>query len=347
MIDWVTAIVPCSNLNMDKLNDGYICKINRDGDTEWSKEISRSVPGSYDSSLRIGSHPLSSGPHIRLDGNPAKWLQGHNLFGSNNLIGLINAVMNQLTVILDFNPSEEDKYCWESGFFHLNRVDCAEMWDFPSMEDVKAWLNVAQFQSKSRHGRPLMTGGTLYFGKNSRRYSQKFYCKGEEIRVRGHQISDEIPKYEKLINFAQNKLRYELVLRAPKLKDLDLNYAGAWKIDTPQSLLKSFLNKLDLADQFRLTGDKFKFLKPRHQMALKAWENGVNLKEILPKNTFYRYRRELLKYEIDISVSKRYPEKNIISVRKILEKNFVPIPKWAYQNGLIYEPLYELVTSNN
>ncbi|MBN4080008.1 hypothetical protein JYT60_02100 [bacterium AH-315-C08] len=32
---------------------------------------------------------------------------------------------------------------------------------------------------------------------------------------------------------------------------------------------------------------------------------GHGFKNILPKNTFYRYRRELLKYGIDISVSKK------------------------------------------
>ncbi|WP_223930817.1 phage/plasmid replication domain-containing protein, partial [Aeromonas caviae] len=36
-------------------------------------------------------------------------------------------------------------------------------------------------------------GSTLYYGKHSRRWSLKFYSKGEELSAKGHQLPLTIP----------------------------------------------------------------------------------------------------------------------------------------------------------
>ena len=70
MIDWVTAIVPVSNLDLSNLHDGWFCRIRPDGSTEWAKEIGKDIPGSFDSNIRVSACRLDSGSHIRVDGNP-------------------------------------------------------------------------------------------------------------------------------------------------------------------------------------------------------------------------------------------------------------------------------------
>ncbi|MCF8719443.1 II/X family phage/plasmid replication protein [Nitrospina gracilis Nb-211] len=156
--------------------------------------------------------------------------------------------------------------------------------------------------------------------------------------ARGHRISPDLPNNEKLIRFSKNKLRYELVLRRPKLEELELDYAGAWNIKTPNILLRSFLKKLDLADQFRLTGEKYRFLKPRLQVVFEAWKSGTDLKAVLAKNTFYRYRREILKHGVDIGIPRNNPDKDLIPIRNILDQEFIRVPKWAIESGLLYLP---------
>ena len=206
MIDWVTAIVPCTNIDLSNLHNGWFCRIRPTGETEWSKEIGRDIPGSFDSNLRVSTFPTPSGQHIKVDGNPAKWLQGHNLFGSSDLIGLMYETLIRLSQFLEFTPLKKDRETWREGLFRVSRVDCTEMFEMPSKADIFAWLNTAQYQSKSRHGRSIMTGGTLYFGKHSRSYSIKFYCKEEEINAKGHEIPENIFFRNELLEFSKNKL---------------------------------------------------------------------------------------------------------------------------------------------
>ena len=83
MIDWVTAEVCCDN----SLETGCIAKINPKGDIDWVSQSWLPVVGSYDSNIMI--KPVSDS-RVIISGNPAKFLQGHNLFGTNDLVYLFN-----------------------------------------------------------------------------------------------------------------------------------------------------------------------------------------------------------------------------------------------------------------
>lgn len=132
--------------------------------------------------------------------------------------------MIKLVPLLNLTPTKTDLELWDQGYYELKRVDCTAMWELPRRADVRAWLRAAEFQSKSRHGRPIMTGGTLYFGKHSRRWSVKFYAKGDELeaKVKGHKLPDEILLRDKLMEWADNKLRGELTLRSTPSGDIEV-----------------------------------------------------------------------------------------------------------------------------
>ncbi|EDM6246741.1 hypothetical protein CUL14_23580, partial [Salmonella enterica subsp. enterica serovar Typhimurium] len=127
MIDWITAIVPC--FHVTPLSGGRITKTSASGEIEWESLSAISVVGSHDSSLRLKTHSINEhghGTHIYFDGNPVKFLQGHNLFGTDNLIPLLCCVLKKITSIpeLGLNPTDFDVRSWEKGNFKLNRVDC-------------------------------------------------------------------------------------------------------------------------------------------------------------------------------------------------------------------------------
>lgn len=243
MIDWVTAIIPCHHPEM--ITGGSIASVDPDGVIEWRVEKKKQIRGSYESSLSIKSLDPTQ---IILDGNPAKWLQGHNMFGSDNLIGLIQEVMQKLVPILGFTPTDYDIECWKTGIYFLKRVDCTAMWELPRRADIRAWLRAAEMQSKSRHGRPITKGGTLYFGKNSRRWSVKFYAKGDEIEAKGHKLPDDIEQRDKLIDWADNKLRGELTLRSIQLKEKELSVAAQWSESTPIEQLIAYIGTLNMSE---------------------------------------------------------------------------------------------------
>ena len=55
-----------------------------------------SVEGSYSSKIQIKSHTENQ---IYISGNPTKFLQGHNLFGSNDLVSIMGKfLMNYLNM---------------------------------------------------------------------------------------------------------------------------------------------------------------------------------------------------------------------------------------------------------
>jgi II/X family phage/plasmid replication protein len=109
------------------------------------------------------------------------------------------------------------------------------MWNLPIRADVRSWLRAAEFQSKSRHGRPVTRGGTLYFGQHSRGWSIKFSSKGGELDATGksHRLPNEILDRDNLMKWADNKLRGELMLRSIQLKELELDRASNWTETTP------------------------------------------------------------------------------------------------------------------
>ena len=79
-------------------------------------------------------------------------------------------------------------------------------------------------------------------------------------------------------------------------------------------------------------------------MAYRSWLHGDDLRSMLPKNTFYRYRRKLKEYDIDIAMV-RDTEKvtnNVVPLIKVLEAQPVGIPYWAFENDLVVAPAYEM-----
>ena len=63
--------------------------------------------------------------------------------------------------------------------------------------------------------------------------------------------------------------------------------------------------------------------------------NGRGFTSILPKNTFYRYRRQFLAHNIDISIINDKQRNNIIPLVRYLEAQPASIPDWAYEKGLV------------
>jgi II/X family phage/plasmid replication protein len=215
------------------------------------------------------------------------------------------------------------------------------MWALPKRQDVRAWIRAVEIQAKSRHGRPVSRGGTVYFGKNSRRWALKFYSKGDELERggKGHTLPGSLPMCDMLMSHADNKLRGELTLRAMQLKKLGLARGSAWTAETPQQLLAEHIASLQMADQFTLSTEAIEGLPPRLLLVYEAWRNGKDMRQILPLRTFYRYRKELLKRGIDINVRQPAQPENVVPLVRVLQPQaIVQVPEWARGTPLYFEP---------
>ena len=180
MIDWVTARLPCSNSG--QICDGQVVKLNAEGsEVEWTTQTRLSLTGSHDSSISIRSLTPQT---IEISGNPAKWLQGHNLFGSNDLRLLMWVFFNRLIEFYDIglNPTIQDLERIKEGRYTVSRVDINETWLLKNRADVMAWIRSAgEKMSMPYRGKGVFSGDTLYWGKGSKYFYLKCYSKGDEI----------------------------------------------------------------------------------------------------------------------------------------------------------------------
>ena len=84
-----------------------------------------------------------------------------------------------------------------------------------------------------------------------------------------------------------------------------------------------------------LKDDVLNSLPPKLRMVYQSWLNGDDLKVILPRPTFYRYRKQILEYGIDISTKSPKEKNNVIPLIRFLEAKPVGIPSWAYEKKLV------------
>jgi len=221
--------------------------------------------------------------------------------------------MLRLCKLLNVPVSLSNYQSWSKGNYILQRVDIAYMYSLGTRNNVRSWIRSAEFQSKSRHGRPVTKGGTLYWGKHSRRWGMKAYSKADEITsTKDHRLPDEIPNRDNLLEHAEDKLRIELVLRSMQIRDLLLQNASTWDVNTPAKLHATFIESIDMSNQFSLTEAAISDLPARLIAVYRLWKNGEDLRAMYPKNTFYRYRRALLEHDIDIAIVQPNKTSNLI-----------------------------------
>ena len=333
MIDWVSAVLPCKH-DPSKLISGLVMSFDALGNNEWTVNKTLTVEGSHSSKIQIKSHTENQ---IYISGNPTKFLQGHNLFGTNDLVGLMGKFFDELLKHKELGlcPDPFQHANIKDGHYELTRVDINETWHLNNQRDVLAWIRSVGETAFLRHrGAGQFSGDTAYFGKNSRRWSLKCYSKGQEIKARGHKLPSELCTPE-MLEYAEKALRIEGVTRQLELKRRSLHVASNWDIDTAEVLLLEYISKLEMSDVYMLKDDVLDSLPTRLRMIYQTWINGDDLKQIMSKSAFYRWRTEMLKYGIDIATPSPKEKSNVIPLIRVLEAKPVGIPDWAYEKNLV------------
>lgn len=340
MIDWVTAELPCFH---KPLPSGVVCAITPDGDIEWECVKKITVSGSFDSTVRIrsaGADGSGNATAIQFDGNPSKFLQGHNVFGSDDLLRLMLSSFNKVCCSLRINPPLEDYFKVMRGEYSITCVDINHAFEIGSLSDVRAFLRAAEFKSKTRHGRPTSKGGTVYYGQHSRRWAIKFYSKFDEITSckKAHVLPPEL-RNKGLEQWAETKVRCELRLRSLELKDLGIYQAKQLTPERCAALFAEYLGRIEMTGNVTLSPEQAMAL-PRHvQSSYMLWRQGVDLRTVLPPRTFYRHRSSLLEFDIDLNIACETPEAaNVVPlIRYISIEQICMVPDFAYEKGLVYD----------
>lgn len=344
MIDWVSFVAPCHHA--ERVHGGLVASIRPDGSVEWQTYRRTSVRGSHDASVTVRTHDGEK-RYIEVSGNPVKWFQGHNLWGSDDLPGLVLDLLDALVARddLGLQPSESDRMLWRSGGIKLTRVDVTESFHLPSRADVLAWLRAAEQTAHLSHrGRgQLVKGSTLYFGKHSRRWSLKLYSKGQELEAKDHR-QDVVMELPHAVAWADRALRAELTLRSMELKRRGLDMVSAWRHldaeagEVPAQLLRPVLGAMTMTTTTTLPAAVLESLFPAQRTAYLSWVAGHDLRAVMPVRSFYRLRSKLLPHGIDIATVQGREPSNVVPMMRILEAVPAGVPDWAEGTPLFFEP---------
>lgn len=339
MVDWISATVYFPHST--PINGGNVVSVNPDGDVDWTTQKWLPVKGSFTSSVRIRSrHVHGECSHISFSGNPVKFLQGHNVFGSSSVHGLLSEALFKALKIIGFNDRVPPYPPLLMEVSEITRIDLTASYHLENARQVNNWLRSAEFSANLRHrGKGNFTNGTLYFGKHSRRWSLKFYHKGQEVK---DNKKHHIPLPDEILLFAEKSLRCELTLRAKELEKMGLSGVQFWSDETPEDVYNRFCSRLEMTDNMKaFTDEKIRELPPRLVGVYTLWKEGNDLREIYPRRTFYRYRKQLkdaLSIDISVKQSPEIDRSNVIPLIQVLEAKPAEIPHWAVGTDFYFEP---------
>lgn len=342
MIDWLTCEVPFFHTSDQAFFEGIVSRVTKDGQVVYQTRTYEGVEGSYDSRVSVRSISFTSGElpgTIHISGNPVKFFQGHNIWGTDDICGIITAFIRELSVIYGI-PQPEGLYrCLSEGNFTISRIDINGMYDFGTQLDANQFLSDVQACARTRAGTAVSKGETVYLNKTSKRWGVKLYNKLEEVessRNKKHQ-KRELPKNVR--DWLVGKARIELTLKSNELREKSLHQAKEWNRERVANVFAEYVRRIEMREQ-SVRDDLESVLTPTFLATYLMWKDGKDIKSMFKRDKFYRHRRELLKHGVDISVPAPPKPKTakIIPIQRVITCKPAEIPEWAIGTDWFFEP---------
>lgn len=344
MVDWLT-LRDVRIVHDVCISGGLHQKIDRDTGEELNRwDEHWRCEGSFATGIGVRSTEFDGERFsaFSVSGSPAKFFQGHNLFGSADVHGLANELVLGVCRARGIFPAPHELSSLAAGEFVLSRVDITAMVQLPSQGDVSACIRSVGLTGKTRHGVGALhpSGYTVVFGKHSRRWSITMYDKRKELERGGHELPADLVGRESLLAWAEGKLRVELRLLSLELRERGLHLPSNWGDYTGAELFSEYLSRIELPEQVIVSNDLAQSLPPRLASAYQAWAAGSDLSRVLARATFYRYRAELLRrVGVDIALPVRPQGAQVVNFRRVIEAAPVEqVPDWAVGTPLYFEP---------
>lgn len=337
MIDWGLVLFPIVH---KPINSGEVFSVAPDGEVEWRAPKRLQATGSFEKKISfksVGGTGDGLATHLWVNGNPSKFLQGHNVFGSDDIVSLFSDVFDVVASQTGLCPTPSELRQIRTGDYDIKTVDINYSYELPSISDVKAFIRALEFKAKTRHGRPSTKAGTLYFGKTSERWALKFYCKADEIKTARGRLPDSLSNVG-IEDWVENKLRVELRLLSKQLKALDIVKVKDLDAVKVKELFNEYLRKIEMSEQITLSDEVLLALPNKLRSTYTLWSEGHDLRDLMSKATYYRHRTDLKEYGINIDLRPSSVTKsNVIPLIRVLETQPASIPHFAFAQGLIHK----------
>jgi II/X family phage/plasmid replication protein len=100
-------------------------------------------------------------------------------------------------------------------------------------------------------------------------------------------------------------------------------------------LLSEYLQGLQLPDNMPLSDEVLNTLPLRLKGVYAMWAAGHDLRAQMSSSAFYRWRRQMLAYGVDLLIVQNPENSNVVPMVRLLEARPAEIPQWAYDRGLV------------
>lgn len=339
MIDFLTGSIDLPKPLPRPINGGQFVRIDESGSIEISTARRKVVPGSFQASMQIRAPGIHQ---LEFTGNPAKFLQGHNLWGPSDPVQLLWDAMQAIEAScalpcslasLGLLSPEMLANCTK-----LSRVDCTVMLlgrDWADVHVALRSLRVAgRLRDRGASGLPhaWSTGTGVTFGAgpggSARHRSITFYSKGEDAIV--HPLPGPMADDEETRNWVSRALRCEVRLGGNYLRKRGLRPLSAWNDETALHEWNEMMARIDMNgsdEQPAALADL-----PAHlHVAYGAWLAGMDLRSILARRTFYRQRQAIMQaVNVDIAIPRpKEPTAQLVPIRRIIELEPAGRPSFA------------------
>ena len=305
VLDWSKSLICVDVKRPHLLDGGSRVDFLPDGTIDWSFKKPFRAAGSAASSVGIGviDTPLDTPEAVAagsdwasdysrpdgkmtllFDGNPAKFLQGHNVIGQSAIhhVPLLRDVLLRADRAIGFglNWPEDAR-----PFIIRNKIDVNVSIRLDSQAAVEHWLHAAKVHVGSRHRtNNRHYSDTVYWGQSSRRWAFKAYSKFNELakdkKFRLLPATTQI----RIRDWASGILRIELVLKKElaKLGRVDENLI--WKYWSERMTISEGGNQITIGEQS---------LRPAARRVLEVWRGGTDIRAICSRNAYYRNRKAI------------------------------------------------------
>jgi len=311
------------------VNSGHVFSVDSDGVVEWDCMQKLDVEGSFSTKIRVSC----DGNRVFLSGNVGRFNRSDNVFGysvlqcvaiANKILGLFglppftdasNIPLNNSVrqnhfrrvgvdgLKRDLAPNDLDMGSDNDAGFILGgavitRVDLTCNWSSGSPGNASQVIRHMQgFKSGRFEPRSYNCSGVSW-GEGSKFWYAKVYDKAADY-VRHYGVGTVLHD-AKIYDFilCSGVVRHEITLKSRYLRQNGLSGLSRWVDGMEKKIYALFSDCLDGS----FNSDTFLEIPGRAGELAVAWRDGADLKKRLSHNTFYRYRRQLLTYGIDIAV---------------------------------------------
>lgn len=326
--DWL-SIYQRHNFGLPILCDGAFMRIDREGVTVNTTLKKLRIDGSHETAVFV----RCDGETVWFEGNVSKYRRPDNVFGYSfrECILRVNELLaeHHLPPFTDgeryiTNFKGEPRSVWTGAA--VTRVDLTQNFSTGSKDNAYYFMRYLASQQVSRlktgtHG----DGETVDFGRGSRRVYSKAYLKGAELRrhAQGNEYLEQLADWCDSVGL----LRFETTYKSTKLHDMGCHYLGGFDM---KQLEIDFEERKEVLTRSSVEVEELTDLSKPLLSTYLMWQSGHDISSRLSRATFYKHRKELLPYGVDIAIKSNVtqlkPRTRVIMLGPVTPPDFYELP---------------------